>query len=99
MAPLSCTRWNLLVHNAGWFDNSQALKEFQMQCSNVVIGRMGDMVVIAPTGSGKSLLWALPLLVHKAGISLVITPYTSLGTEGEQRYDSEFARVAFGSLY
>jgi superfamily II DNA helicase RecQ len=56
-----------------------------MQCSDIVVGMVGDVCVIAPTGSGKSVLWLLPLLVQKDGISLVITPYTSLGVEGEQR--------------
>ena len=96
-APLSCARRNVLVHNAGLFDNTPALKDFQMQCSNLANGRMIDMVVIAPTGSEKSMLWALSLLVHKVGISLVVTPYTNLGTEGEQRYES--VCVVCDSLY
>ncbi|KAG2154408.1 uncharacterized protein EDB93DRAFT_1067748, partial [Suillus bovinus] len=37
-----------------------------------------DVCVIAPTGQSTSLLCVLPLLVQKSGVSLVITPYTSL---------------------
>ncbi|KAJ7679453.1 P-loop containing nucleoside triphosphate hydrolase protein [Mycena polygramma] len=49
--------------------------------------RRGDAVVIAPTGSGKSLTWILPLLARQGGTSLVITPYTSLGLDGEASND------------
>ncbi|KAJ7245499.1 P-loop containing nucleoside triphosphate hydrolase protein [Mycena rebaudengoi] len=45
--------------------------------------RHADAVVISSTGSGKSLTWTLPLLARKEGISLVITPFTSLGLDGE----------------
>ncbi|KAH7917200.1 P-loop containing nucleoside triphosphate hydrolase protein, partial [Leucogyrophana mollusca] len=47
--------------------------------------RSEDICFVAPTGAGKSLLWILPLLAHKSGVSLIITPYTSLGIEGQQR--------------
>lgn len=57
-----------------------------MQCANAVVSRLGDVAVVAPTGAGKSMVWMLPLLVAKDGICLVITPYTSLGIECEQRY-------------
>ncbi|KAJ7130595.1 hypothetical protein C8R44DRAFT_572903, partial [Mycena epipterygia] len=56
---------------------------FQVQIANLVLMRHADAVVISPTGSGKSLTWTLPLLARKEGISLVITPFTSLGLDGE----------------
>ncbi|KAJ7916693.1 hypothetical protein B0H13DRAFT_1871021 [Mycena leptocephala] len=56
---------------------------FQFHVANQVLMRRGDAVVISPTGSGKSLIWVLPLVARKEGVSLVITPYTSLGLAGE----------------
>ncbi|KIM82653.1 hypothetical protein PILCRDRAFT_819953 [Piloderma croceum F 1598] len=84
--PPSHAKWNELALEARILPDGCALWDFQMQCSDIVVGMAGDVCVIAPTGSGKSVLrWLLPLLVQKDGISLVITPYTSLGVEGEQR--------------
>ncbi|KAJ7881545.1 P-loop containing nucleoside triphosphate hydrolase protein [Mycena olivaceomarginata] len=60
-----------------------AVHSFQVETSNIVLMRRTDTVVIAPTGYGKSLTWTLPLLACREGISLVITPFTSLGQEGE----------------
>lgn len=42
-----------------------------------------DVCVIAPTGAGESLVWALPLLLYPEGISLVIRPYTNLRIKGK----------------
>jgi superfamily II DNA or RNA helicase len=61
------------------------LRPYQVEAANWVIARKGDLCIIAPTGSGKSLVWALPLLEQKDGISLVIVPFTSLGHQGELR--------------
>ncbi|KAJ7660011.1 hypothetical protein B0H14DRAFT_2425381 [Mycena olivaceomarginata] len=57
------------------------LHSFQISVSNRVLMQLGDAVVITPTGSGKSLTWVLPLLARSEGVSLVITPFTSLGLE------------------
>ncbi|KAJ6578552.1 P-loop containing nucleoside triphosphate hydrolase protein [Mycena capillaripes] len=62
---------------------------FQVEVCNTVLMCRGDCVLISPTGSGKSLTWTLPLAARNEGISLVITPFTSLGQEGEQRYETE----------
>lgn len=59
------------------------LHSFQIAAANLVLMQHGDGVIISPTGSGKSLTWVLPLLARQEGISLIITPYTSLGLEGE----------------
>ncbi|KAL4242295.1 hypothetical protein ABKN59_012046 [Abortiporus biennis] len=56
-----------------------------IEVANIVISRSKDVCIIAPTGSGKSLLWTLPLLAVPSSISLVVTPYTTLGREGEER--------------
>jgi len=85
MDPLSPIRWNELARESNILPDKCNLQDFQMQCSDIVIGLGGDVGVISPTGSGKSLLWILPLLAQKKGISLVVTPYTNVGIEGEDR--------------
>jgi hypothetical protein len=83
--PLTPDEWSALATGAAIIPSDFRLRDFQIQCSNIVIGRSKDVCVIAPTGQGKSLLWVLPLLVQKSGNSLLITPYTSLGSEGQDR--------------
>ena len=41
----------------------------------------GDVITIAPTGSGKSLTYWMPLLYIKYGITVVVTPLKLLGTQ------------------
>ncbi|KAG6819048.1 hypothetical protein H0H93_015956 [Arthromyces matolae] len=83
---LSADQWNCLAWNSGILDASKTLRAYQIESSNVIIQRHSDLCVIAPTGMGKSLVWVLPLLAQKSGISLVIIPYTSLGHQGVARH-------------
>jgi ATP-dependent helicase YprA (DUF1998 family) len=76
--------WTALAVKARAIPPTAHLRSFQVQISNLVLMRKGDAVVVSPTGSGKSLSWTLPLLARKEGVSLVITPYTSLGLDGER---------------
>jgi len=85
LGPLTADCWNALALEHGLLTRGQQLRDYQVEAANVIIAREKDLCVIAPTGSGKSHLWVLPLLVQKGGISLVIIPYTSLGFQGEQR--------------
>ncbi|KAF8998375.1 P-loop containing nucleoside triphosphate hydrolase protein [Cyathus striatus] len=66
-----------------------------MDGANHIISRLEDICVIAPTGAGKSLLWILPLLAQKQGISLVIVPFTSLGVQGENRHKNSHITATF----
>jgi hypothetical protein len=84
-------QWNKLAQEHKIIPSEAALHSFQVQIANRILMRMGDALVIAPTGQGKSLLWTLPLLAWKAGISLVITPYTSLGIDGQLVYVVQFS--------
>jgi len=86
MEALSLQRWNELAVSEGLLKDGQQLRDYQVEASNVIISRQQDLCVIAPTGAGKSLVWVLPLLAQKKGISVVIVPYTSLGFQGERRY-------------
>ena len=45
----------------------------------VATGR--DTVLIAPTGAGKTLILAMPLLYHKTKVSIVISPLQALETD------------------
>ncbi|KAJ7213111.1 ATP-dependent DNA helicase [Mycena pura] len=76
-------QWNNLAVKSGVIAADAQLRGFQIQISNLVLMRRGDALLISPTGSGKSLTWILPLLARKEGMSLVVTPYTSLGLDGE----------------
>lgn len=80
---LGTNEWNQLAAAASVIRPGWRLRDFQVDGSNIIIRRKKDLVVIVPTGHGKSLLWILPLLVRKESISLVVTPFTSLGSEGE----------------
>jgi ATP-dependent helicase YprA (DUF1998 family) len=86
LESFSTQKWQNLCETAKFLPEGESPRDFQMQAANCIIGMTSDLCVIAPTGSGKSLLWHLPLLAHRDGISLVITPYTSLGIESESRY-------------
>lgn len=77
---------NRLARDANVLPPSAELRDFQVQCTLRVLQRGGDICVIAPTGAGKSMLWCLPLLTSSTAVSLVITPYTSLGSQGELEY-------------
>ncbi|KAJ7257348.1 ATP-dependent DNA helicase [Mycena rebaudengoi] len=76
--------WTALAVKARAIPPTAHLRSIQVQISNLVLMRKGDAVVVSPIGSGKSLSWTLPLLARKEGVSLVITPYTSLGLDGER---------------
>ncbi|KAF8174363.1 hypothetical protein K438DRAFT_1489764, partial [Mycena galopus ATCC 62051] len=80
---LDPSQWNALALKHGAIPTGASLHSFQIQVANLVLMRRGDAVVISATGSGKSLSWTLPLLARGEGISLVITPFTSLGLDGE----------------
>ncbi|KAJ7864000.1 P-loop containing nucleoside triphosphate hydrolase protein [Mycena olivaceomarginata] len=80
--------WNRLATHHKLIPAGAELHSFQISVSNRVLMQLGDAVVITPTGSGKSLTWVLPLLARGEGVSLVITPFTSLGLEGELLYQN-----------
>ncbi|KAJ7708489.1 hypothetical protein B0H14DRAFT_2646624 [Mycena olivaceomarginata] len=80
--------WNRLAVHHKLIPAGATLHSFQISVSNRVLMQLGDAVVITPTGSGKSLTWVLPLLARGEGVSLVITPFTSLGLEGELLYQN-----------
>jgi hypothetical protein len=83
---LDPSQWNEIALKSQAIPIGAMLHSFQVQIANLVLMRHADAVVISSTGSGKSLTWTLPLLARKEGISLVITPFTSLGLDGELSY-------------
>ncbi|KAJ7626742.1 P-loop containing nucleoside triphosphate hydrolase protein [Mycena rosella] len=86
---LDPSEWNKLALRCRAIPAGANLHSFQIEISNWVGMHHGDAVVISSTGSGKSLSWVLPLLARKEGISLVVTPYTSLGLDGELSNDCD----------
>ncbi|KAJ7684986.1 ATP-dependent DNA helicase [Mycena polygramma] len=80
---LDPSEWNKLALGSHAIPVGATLHSFQIEIANLVLMRHTDVVLISCTGSGKSLSWILPLLARKEGISLVVTPYTSLGLDGE----------------
>ncbi|KAJ7239840.1 hypothetical protein C8J57DRAFT_1563179 [Mycena rebaudengoi] len=92
---LDPSEWTGLVVKAGAIPKIASLRSFQVEISNFVLMRRGDAVVVSPTGSGKSLSWTLPLLACREGISLVITPYTSLGLDGELSNECDGIKATF----
>ncbi|KAF8128812.1 P-loop containing nucleoside triphosphate hydrolase protein [Mycena galopus ATCC 62051] len=92
---LDRSEWTALAIKAGAIPAEAEIRGYQAQISNLVLMRTGDAVVVAPTGSGKSLTWTLPLLARKEGISLVVTPYTSLGLDGESSNDCDGVTSTF----
>ncbi|KAJ7681169.1 hypothetical protein B0H17DRAFT_847457, partial [Mycena rosella] len=86
---LDPSEWNKLALRCCAIPAGANLHSFQIEISNWVGMCHGDAVFISSTGSGKSLSWVLPLLARKEGISLVVTPYTSLGLDGELSNDCD----------
>ncbi|KAF9471174.1 hypothetical protein BDN70DRAFT_901547 [Pholiota conissans] len=84
LCPLSEESWNMKATEAGVLAVGSQLHQYQLDAANFIIGRSGDLVIIAPTGMGKSTVWDLPLLVQRGGVSLVLVPYTTLGFQGEE---------------
>ncbi|KAJ7243186.1 P-loop containing nucleoside triphosphate hydrolase protein [Mycena haematopus] len=83
LPSLDPSEWATLALKSQAIPTGASLHSFQIQVANLVLRHDTDAVVISPTGSGKSLTWILPLLARKEGISLVVTPFTSLGLDGQ----------------
>jgi len=54
--------------------------DFQLDAATA-IAQGKDTVLIAPTGSGKTLVLAMPLLYHKDKLSIVVSPLQALETD------------------
>ncbi|KAG6915072.1 hypothetical protein DXG01_013581 [Tephrocybe rancida] len=92
---LSVEEWNSLMILHGEIEAGHKLRDFQIECANFVIARTGDLCLIAPTGSGKSKIWVLPLLMQAKAILLVTVPFTSLGFQGEARHSGTSIQCSF----
>ncbi|KAF8152675.1 hypothetical protein K438DRAFT_1514815, partial [Mycena galopus ATCC 62051] len=81
--PLLSEEWDIVARQAGLIPPDGHVRPLQIECLNIIVSGGGDICAIGPTGCGISLLWVLPLHAMGGGISLVVTPYMSLGCEGE----------------
>jgi hypothetical protein len=50
----------------------------QEQALYAVLDKQTPLVVVLPTGGGKSLLFTLPAIVEKTGVTVVVVPYRAL---------------------
>lgn len=62
-------------------------RDFQVEAA-VRIAQGKDTILIAPTGSGKTLVLAMPLLFHDKKTSLVISPLHALETDQVKKMNS-----------
>jgi len=53
---------------------------WQIRVVEAILKHDHDVISIAATGSGKTLTFWMPLLFHKGGIQMVVTPLNLLGT-------------------
>jgi superfamily II DNA helicase RecQ len=50
----------------------------QEQAMHAVLDRQSPLVVVLPTGGGKSLLFTVPAVVEQSGVTVVVMPYQAL---------------------
>ena|ERR1700720_2816440 len=53
---------------------------WQIRVVEAILKHDRDVISIAATGSGKTLTFWMPLLFHKGGVQMVVTPLNLLGT-------------------
>ncbi|KIY72128.1 P-loop containing nucleoside triphosphate hydrolase protein [Cylindrobasidium torrendii FP15055 ss-10] len=94
LAKLAEDVWNKIAHEALLIQPTDRLREFQCTASDYVRAKK-DLFVIAPTGSGKSLLFSLPLLSRGEGVVLVTVPFTNLGRESALRNHGANVQAVF----
>jgi hypothetical protein len=73
LEPMDCLvppEWTELAIQHELIPVTAHVHGFQLNVANQVLMQRGDAVVISPTGSGKSLTWALPLIARKEAVSL-----------------------------
>lgn len=50
----------------------------QEQAMHAVLDRQTPLVVVLPTGGGKSLLFTVPAVIEQRGVTIVVVPYVAL---------------------
>ena len=71
----------------GLYDDSQAQfkSEEQAEAVRLAMKRSGDILVILPTGGGKSVIFMAPAWIEKGLTTVVIVPFVALIEEMEKR--------------
>jgi hypothetical protein len=57
---------------------------WQLEAALTQLGQR-DQLTLAPTGSGKTLTFWIPLLFNEDGVTIVITPLTVLGEKNDNK--------------
>jgi superfamily II DNA helicase RecQ len=50
----------------------------QEQALHAVLEKQTPLIIVLPTGGGKSLLFTLPACVEETGVTVVVVPYRAL---------------------
>ena len=59
-------------------DSTARFRYNQREILSEIVNRTSFILAIAPTGSGKSLLYQIPSLIDSLGVTIVILPLLSL---------------------
>ncbi|KAF8989647.1 hypothetical protein BDQ17DRAFT_1393269 [Cyathus striatus] len=87
MDSISSATWNELALQHKLLKDTEHLHKYQIDGANHIIAQLEDISI--------SLLWVLPLLAQRRGISLVIVPFTSLGMQGENQHRNSSIKATF----
>ena len=100
LTPLSFSNngWATTLYARNWWGSPDScrgsiwFKPCLWQISVVVRAVLAgeDVITVAPTGSGKSLTYWIPLLYIKHGITIVVSPLKLLGTQFAQMLESNW---------
>lgn len=71
-----------------------ALRSVQGEALSTIHQRQGKIVVVMPTGAGKSMLFMLPAYVPVGGVTIVVVPFVTLRHDIRER--SEEIGVSVG---
>jgi superfamily II DNA helicase RecQ len=81
MSPLILQKLKQFLHNAD--ASFKSLEQAHAVAS--IVSREVDLLVVRPTGGGKSLLFMLPAFVEEAMITVVVLPLVSLTKDMQRR--------------
>ncbi len=76
---------DLIAKTRDFFGKPVEFRHEQLSVLRAILDRVTPILVVAPTGSGKSLLFQLPAKLGSLGVSIVIEPLVSLLQDQHRR--------------